>query len=400
VHKSKKKQHQDEQANKKNLISLNENNRVSIPQAIHETNNENQESQSKQEEIVYIRDSQVNGIRTHEKDTVPFNFSNNEKEKSDCKENEAGRLLSIESSKQVLKGSTTANFITNTNKKEHTIRSLFVLSSQHAGKSQLNKLRDCLGLFEILYEQTGLIDHPEFVNQGQSAKKSHLLEGVQLELADFDLSINETHLGIYGNRKSTLQMLGVEQAELKRLGSDKWWIFDVWRGNISKLANELTKSQSLSDLLLSLYQASQWRFFNSSKDSSNGHSLLDDYIEQLCKSGIQNAECVHKAVMYSLASHNVAKAVQIYLAHNMYQYALCVSQLRSAPGDELIERSLQGYASYASNNGDFETALLCYIRLADFESSCKMLSRRDHKNDPECINLIDSLFKKFLKFIT
>ena len=44
----------------------------------------------------------------------------------------------------------------------------------------------------------------------------------EFNLRDFEIPTEQINLFAFGNRKSVIQMVDLEHAELKRLGSDKW----------------------------------------------------------------------------------------------------------------------------------------------------------------------------------
>ena len=267
------------------------------------------------------------------------------------------------------------------------IRSLFLLSS-HGIKTQKSRLQDCLYLFEALYEKHSAFSR--FISENKSLKTPALLD------FDFDLSIfsfakeDKLNLCLFGNRVSTLDMLRSEQAELKRLNFDKWWICDIWRGNLLKIVNEFKQQNNMDDFLFSLYHIAV--------DSNNASSreLLETYIEQLSKSTLDH---INKAVLYALASYDVKRAIEIYLANNLFQYALCLAQLRLPSKSPLLSHVLNKYAQFANISGDYETAALCYIRLADFENGFKCLIRRNCKNDQESEQLIKNILDKFALFM-
>ena len=161
------------------------------------------------------------------------------------------------------------------------------------------------------------------------------------------------------------------------------YILDVWLGNLAKVFNELYQQNNLNDIIFNLYQLSV---------SSNPNSIefLGEYIQQLSQSS--NNERIHKAALYALASYDVHKAVEIYLANHLYLYALVITQLRLP--HTYLNKILNAYAIYATNNGDYETAVMCYIRVGDFESAYKILIRRNVKSDVESESLIASLMTK------
>ncbi len=268
------------------------------------------------------------------------------------------------------------------------LKTLFVLSA-HGSKSQKAKLQDCLLLFETLFEKNDNINNQ--LAEIKQDMKPHDYSG----LFDFDSFIfdfpRESHfLNIFGNRMSVLSMLNVEQAELKKIGYEKWWIFDIWRGNLAKVVNEQLVQSQMNDLLFGLFQLSI--------ANSPNKKVLDSFIKQLSTKEA-SSESVHKSVMYTLCSFDLERALEIYMDHNMYQYALCLAQLRLPPKNQIILDILNKYASYAAYTGDYETAALSYIRLADFENAYKCLLRRNYKNDTEAEHAKESLFEKFSKYI-
>jgi len=259
------------------------------------------------------------------------------------------------------------------------IKSLFLLSS-HGGKSQKLKLQDCLKLFETLYKKN--------LNTNNFTSKE-----VQIDFEFEKLEFSKEHLNLclFGNRFSTLEMIKCEQAELKRLNFEKWWIFDIWRGNILKLVNDFKQQKlNLDDFLFSLYHISL------DSNNKNISDVLKNYIDQLSNGTMDQ---INKAVLYALASYDVKRAIEIYLKNNLYQYALCLAQLRLMPKSPLLHEVLNKYASFANSSGDYETAVLCYIRLGDFENGFKCLIRRNCKNDFENENLIKNILEKFSLFM-
>jgi hypothetical protein len=262
-------------------------------------------------------------------------------------------------------------------------KSLFLLSS-HGSKSPKLKLQECLLLYKTLYES-----QPAIMNKMKETSEKPNVLGLDFELCRFEFNPSQLSLSMFGNRLSVLNMIRLEQAELKRLNVDKWWYFEVWRGNIAKLVNESEVNNNLNDLLVNLYQIAINA--NTNEANSNSSSVLHSYIDQLAKGKIEQ---INKAVLYSLALYDVYKAINIYLSHNMFQYALCLAHLRLAPRDPFLYDILKKYASYTTFIGDYETAAMCYIRMAEFENASKVLIRRNVKNDLECENLINELFKK------
>jgi hypothetical protein len=303
-------------------------------------------------------------------------------------EEEIGRfkndeLIQVEErSRKVLKLTNVS--VTQTNQQpQREVKSLFVLSS-HGAKSPKVKLQECLVLFKTLYES-----QPTILNKLRTT--SDKLDALQLdfEFCRFEFDSSQLNLSIFGNRQSTLNMLRLEQAELKRLNIDKWWYLEVWRGNITKLVVESEANNNLNDLLVNLYQIAITASSNEANLNTTG--VLNSYINQLANGKLEQ---INKAVLYSLALYDVNKAINIYLSHNMFQYALCLAHLRLAPRDPFLNEIFRKYASYAAFVGDYETAAMCYIRMGEFESASKVLIRRNLKNDSECENLLNELFKK------
>lgn len=264
---------------------------------------------------------------------------------------------------------------------QRELKSILVLSS-HGNKSQKSKLKDCLDLFEILYEKEASLK--EFI------LNNNKLNNAEFDLCTFNFANDQINLYLFGNRSNVIKLIEIEQAELKRLNSDKWWYFDVWLGDLAKTFHWFQEQAQINDLIFNLFQISQ---------SSNPNTLqyLNEYIKQLASSNTNDQ--VHKAALYSLASFDVHKAIEIYCSKNMYQYALCVAHLRLSSLDETINEILAKYAAYATFTGDYETSVMCYIRLADFENAYKVLIRRNFKNDSEIEELINKVLLKFQLFI-
>jgi hypothetical protein len=78
----------------------------------------------------------------------------------------------------------------------------------------------------------------------------------------------------------------------------------------------------------------------------------------------------------------------------MFQYALCLAHLRLNSNDCQLNDILNSYAKYATFTGDYETSVMCYIRLNDFENAYKVLMRRNVKNELETENIIKKLNQK------
>jgi len=258
------------------------------------------------------------------------------------------------------------------------IKSLFLLSS-HGGKSQKLKLQDCLKLFEILYEKN-------LSSKNFTPKQIQ----VDFELEKLEFSKEHLNLCLFGNRFSTIEMLKCEEIELKRLSFEKWWIFEAWKGNIIKIVNDFKQENNIDDFLFSLYHISI------DSNNKNMSDLLKIYIDELSNGTLDQT---NKAVLYALASYDVKKAIEIYINKNLFQYALCLAQLRLMPNSPLLHEVLSKYAFFANSSGDYETAVMCYIRLADFENGFKCLIRRNCKNDVENENLIKKILEKFSLFM-
>ena len=252
---------------------------------------------------------------------------------------------------------------------QRELKSLLVLSS-HGNKSQKTKLKDCLDLFEILHEKNVYS---------------------KIEESKFDFPIEQINLFIFGNRYSTLKMLEMEETELKRIQSDKWWYLEIWKGNLANIFSIFKNENTLNDCIFNLYQISQF-------SNPNTLSFLIEYINQLAvvnTTSSNNTDQIHKAVMYSLASFNIHKAIDIYCSKNMFQYALCIAHVRLSHEDPVLNETLIKYAAYSTFTGDYETSLMCYIRLNDIENAYKVLIRRNIKNDTETEKVIEKLLEKF-----
>ena len=336
----------------------------------------NDQASYKQNEI-----ADVDELKNYESDKEMTSMISSPTKNTELKTNSNEELHDLESSERLV-----GNQLKITNKKmiklgsnqRGEIKSLFLLSS-HGGKSQTLKLQDCLKLFETLYEK--YISSKNF-----DPKEIH----ADFELEKLEFSSEHLNLCLFGNRFSTLGMIKCEQAELKRLSFDKWWIFEAWRGNILKMFNDFKQQNNLDDLLLSLYHISI---------DSNNKNLVDPlktYIDQLSNGTLDQ---INKAVLFALASYDVKKAIDIYLKNNLFQYALCLAQLRLMPNSPLLQEVLSRYAFFANSSGDYETAVMCYIRLGDFENGFKCLIRRNCKNDLENENLIKKILEKFSLFM-
>lgn len=101
--------------------------------------------------------------------------------------------------------------VTKSNVTTRELKSLLMLSS-HGNKSQKSKLKDCLSLFELLYER-----QEKIVMELQNKNNNF-----EFDVCNFEISSEQINLFAYGNRKSTMKLLELERSELKRLNSDKW----------------------------------------------------------------------------------------------------------------------------------------------------------------------------------
>jgi hypothetical protein len=268
---------------------------------------------------------------------------------------------------------------------QRELKSLFVLSS-HGSKSPKLKLKDCLTLFEVLYEKEPEIrtklDELIQTKQFESIKKFEF--NFDLYKLDYETNSEKISLAIFLNRLATIRMLLCEEAELKRQGYEKYWIFDVWRGNLTKLVNEMDSKKALNDFLVLLHQLAI-------DPSESRSSLVNSYIQQMQKGGLEQ---INKSVLIALASYNIEQAIHIYISQNMFPYALCLAQVRLGPNNQLFYEVLESYASFSAHNGDYESAAMCFIRLSDFENAFKILNRRDAKNDADTEQLIKCLLEK------
>lgn len=265
------------------------------------------------------------------------------------------------------------------------LKSLFNLSS-HGSKSPECKLKDCYLLYEKLYENEST------KKQLESASKSDdLFTYLDLDLLDLEFPRDSNFLSLFGTRSTCIKYIRLEETELHSLGFEKWWIFQLWCGNVAKVFNELMNTNQMNDLVFSLFQLS----INPSLASS---PALVAYIKQLSKSST-HADSVHKSVLYLLCSYDITGAVEMYIENNMFTYALCLAQLRLPPKSNLLKRVLLKYAGYMSFTGDYETAALCFIRLGDFENAYKVLIRRNYKHLEGDENLKSDLFEKFSKYL-
>ena len=94
---------------------------------------------------------------------------------------------------------------------QRELKSLLMLSAQ-GNKSQKSKLKDCLSLFELLYEKQETIAR-------EVLSKNNNFDFVTCE---FDIPTEQINLFAFGNRKSVIKLVELEKVELKRLNSDKW----------------------------------------------------------------------------------------------------------------------------------------------------------------------------------
>ncbi|RNA10722.1 gem-associated 5 [Brachionus plicatilis] len=254
--------------------------------------------------------------------------------------------------------------------KQAELKSLFILSSSGSSTPKL-KLNDCLVLYENLIEK-------------------NKISNINAEIFEFDRE--NLILSIFCNRISSLNLLRQEETELKRMGFERWWIFEIWKGNLFKVVKELKDSKQLNDLIMSLYQSTI------SVLNKSCLELVNSYIEQLSLNG-NNSDCVIRAILHCCCTYQIQKAVDICLEYNMYQYALCIAQIRLAADSEILSKILIKYAVYSTQVGDYEMAVLCYIRLGDLENAYKTLIRRNSKNDSEfehCLKLLSEKFKVYL----
>ncbi len=271
---------------------------------------------------------------------------------------------------------------------QRELKTIFLLSS-HGNKSPKSKLKDCITLFETLYEKNEQIKNE--LNDLIVQKKLNQIKkfDFKFDLYKFEFENDQINLSIFGNRYSTIKMVIQEQAELKKHNYDKYWIFDVWRGNLVKLINEMQNQNGLNDFLVLLSHLSI---------TSNQHSneiILNNYIQNLQKGKLEQ---INKAALIALASYNLDQAIQIYLSNNLFHYALCLAQIRLSPNSDLFYHVLDKYASCTAHNGDYETSAMCFIRMSDFENAYKIVSRRDAKNDSETQHLTKYLLNK-LEFL-
>lgn len=187
-------------------------------------------------------------------------------------------------------------------------------------------------------------------------------------------------------------MLRLETAELRAINYDKWWLLDAWKGDIKEVMAELRRMNTLTDLAVLVYETAV--------NSTRNPGLINAYVDQLRTSGHEHLENIHKAVLLSLSLYETEQAVRIYLEKDMYQYALCLAMIRRAPQfSDLLDEVLTKYATYASSVGDYETAVMCYLRLHDVESAFSSLLRRNTKGDEECERIVDEMSAKLNDYL-
>lgn len=197
---------------------------------------------------------------------------------------------------------------------------------------------------------------------------------------------------LFGNRKSVLDMLKLETTELRAINYDKWWLFEFWKGNISTVVEEMRVQNSLNEIIIILYETLV--------NATRKNDLIRAYIDQLSSPKQQpNHENMHKAVLFALALYDTEKAIDIYLNHDLYQYALALAQIRLPPEHSAINEILKKYASYTASVGDYEIAVTCFIRLKDLENAYSTLLRRNAKGDEQCGQIIENLSKKLNHFL-
>ena len=261
------------------------------------------------------------------------------------------------------------------------------LSTKAHRLSKTKSLVDCLLLFDAIYE-----------NQNLSGELSFEEE---FELADLNFSNKEydekqfLNLNLLGNRKSTIKLLDMELEELHSLSGEavsiaqNAWLFDVWKGNIEKLMNELDSNHLVNDFFFSLYQISI------TPTIYKDNKFFENYLLQLLKSNEH-----HKVALLYIVSYKIHDAIELYLDTNQYQFALCLAQLRldkTLPDDQILfKKVLFRYALYSSQNGDYETAILAYTRIKDLSNASKSLMRRVAANEEQKV-LIQILANKYSK---
>lgn len=269
-------------------------------------------------------------------------------------------------------------------------KQLFPLSSKAHRLNRIKSLIDCLVLFETIYENPGL--------QSMTTNSEINEFNEQFELIDLNFNLNNNYanekqfinLYLFGNRKSTIKMLIMEQNELLDQNSPYWWLFDIFKGNIEKLMHELETRNELNDFFLTLYQCSiQPNLYTE-------NSFFKNYLNSLLSKGE-----FHKVALYLIALYKINDAIDVYLRYNQYQFALCLAQLRLnkslSENNYIFNDILFKYALYSAQNGDYETGVLAYIRIKDLINASKTLIRRTILND-EHKTLINNLMSKFSKY--
>jgi hypothetical protein len=260
-------------------------------------------------------------------------------------------------------------------------KQILPLSSKAHRLHKTKSLIDCQVLFETIYE------NPNF-SDGNFEEK--------FELSNFNLNNNYDekqflNLYLFGNRKSTIELLDLENEELKssNVMSTYCWLFDVWKGNIEKLMFELESNNLINDFFFTLYQISI------TPTIYQDNKFFDTFLQQLLASNE-----FHKVALYYIVSYKIHDAIELYLRHNQFQFALCLAQLRLdktlTDDNELFRKVLLRYAVYAAYNGDYETAVLAYIRIKDLANASMVLVRRMPANDEQKV-LIQNLTNKFSK---
>lgn len=173
---------------------------------------------------------------------------------------------------------------------------------------------------------------------------------------------------------------------------EKWWILDIWKGDIKYVIDELRRTNTLNDLAVIIYQTAI--------NSTRNPTLLNAYIDQLSATSNEHTDNINKAVLLSLSLYQVDQAIRIYLDHDMYQYALCLAIIRKAPQfHQIVNEVLLKYAAYATSVGDYETAVLCHLRLGDVESAFSSLLRRNTKGDETCEKIFEQICRKFNDYL-
>ena len=267
-------------------------------------------------------------------------------------------------------------------------KQILPLSSKAHRLSKTKSLVDCLVLFETIYE------NPNFKNDTQNFEK-------HFELSNLDFNINNNYpndekhflnLYLFCNRKSTIKLLDLEYGELEATGqlSICNWLFDIWKGNIEKLMTELDSNHLVNEFFFTLYQISI------TPTIYKDNKFFDNYLQQLL-----SANEFHKVALYYIVSYKIHDAIELYLDHNQFQFALCLAQLRlnkTLPEDNcLFNKVLSKYANYSTYNGDYETSVLAYVRIKDLSSASTSLMRRIPANEEQKV-LIQDLASKFSKY--